>query len=90
MKLIKQMEEIKENQIKSIMKLLNDGLTIIVKDAKDNSSGKLWEIKRSYGTYICWQHYGQSANKRTLKELKWILNTIFNCRYKKVIYSIEE
>ena len=27
---------------------------------------------------ICWTNYGSSANKNTLKDLRWILETIFN------------
>lgn len=29
------------------------------------------------GKYIRWMHAGSSANKNTLKELEWILGTIF-------------
>jgi hypothetical protein len=29
------------------------------------------------GLYIRWQHYGQSANKNTDEELRWLLETIF-------------
>lgn len=27
--------------------------------------------------YIRWQHYGSSANKNTIKELQWLIETIF-------------
>lgn len=27
--------------------------------------------------YICWRHYGQSANKNTNGQLRWLLETIF-------------
>lgn len=27
--------------------------------------------------YIRWQHYGSSANKNTIKDLQWIIETIF-------------
>lgn len=27
--------------------------------------------------YIWWRHAGQSANKNTLKELEWVITTIF-------------
>ena len=31
------------------------------------------EIKNIF----CWHHYGSSANKATLSELRWIINVIF-------------
>lgn len=29
--------------------------------------------------FIGWKNYGSSANKNTLKELKWIIEVIFHC-----------
>ena len=41
----------------------------------------LWLMANSPGSaeeVIGWRHYGSSANKNTEKDLKWILDTIFN------------
>lgn len=34
---------------------------------------------------IGWRNYGSSANKNTLKDLKWIINTIFDTTAKEFI-----
>ena len=36
-----------------------------------------WDVLSSNGKYIRWTHYGSSANKATLEELRWILTEIF-------------
>lgn len=30
-----------------------------------------------YGDYICWRHFGESANRNTKKDLHWIITEIF-------------
>lgn len=37
----------------------------------------LW--KSEIKPLFCWRYYGQSANKATLHDLKWILEIIFQC-----------
>lgn len=32
-----------------------------------------------YDPYIFWHYYGSSANKKTLKNLNWIVRNIFKC-----------
>ena len=36
-----------------------------------------WTVLSADNTYIRWCHYGSSANKTSLKNLKWILTEIF-------------
>ena len=39
-----------------------------------------WDVKLYYNRIKklwCWQNYGSSANKATLRELEWIITVIF-------------
>lgn len=41
-----------------------------------------FDINLSYSktnNVFSWQHYGSSANKATISELRWIITIIFNC-----------
>lgn len=71
----------KKETIKNIMQLLDNGKTIYI----DN--GELWKIYSKGKVYIKWSRYGSSANRRTIKELTWIINTIFKYKYKKIVYT---
>ena len=53
-------------------------------------SGSLWLGRcRSTGRQlIFWQHFGQSANRCNIKELTWIINTIFDKKRKDFNYSV--
>jgi len=66
---MKQLKELKE-----IYTNLNNG----IKYGKMYTYGFSYNLTLSLnGKYICWQHYGSSANKNTLKELAWVIETIF-------------
>lgn len=71
----------KKETIKNIMKLLDNGKTICI------NGGKLWEIQDRGKTYIKWCNFGCSANRRTLEELTWVINTIFGCKNKTIVYT---
>lgn len=71
----------KKETIKNIMKLLDDGKLVYI------GCGKLWEMYSRGKLYIGWSHYGSSANSRTIQELTWVINTIFGCKYKKIVYT---
>lgn len=71
----------KKETIKNIMQLLDDGKNVYI------GSGCLWEIQERGKIYIKWHHYGSSANRRTLEELTWVINTIFGFKYKKIVYT---
>ena len=72
----------KKETVKEIMALLDNGKTVYI----DN--GCLWEgnCRLTGRRLIYWQHYGQSANRRSLRDLNWIINTIFECKGKAVEY----
>lgn len=36
-----------------------------------------WDVLSADETYIYWRHYGSSANKTSLTNLKWIMTNIF-------------
>lgn len=61
----------KNEQIKQIMADLKNGKIILVK-AK-NGIGKAY----IYDKYIMWEHFGSSAIKTNLRDLKWLFNVIF-------------
>ena len=65
--------------IRDIKTLLNKGYIVKVK-----GGGCLWLNNK----YIFWRHYGQSANKNTLKDLRWILKVIFEIDLNNIKYEI--
>ena len=73
----------KKEAIKNIMRLLDEGKTVYI------NGGSLWETidYKANRKIIKWQNYGQSANKRNLKELTWLVNTIFECKNKKIVFT---
>ena len=71
----------KKETIKNIMKLLDSEKTVYI------NGGKLWEIQERGKNYIKWCNFGSSANRRTLEELTWVINTIFECKNKTIIYT---
>lgn len=75
----------KKEKIKKVMYLLELGKTVSI-----NYSGLLWlkYDERARRPVIMWQNYGQSANRKNIKELTWIINNIFDCKYKDFNYSI--
>ena len=46
-----------------------------------------WDVLYFDGTYICWRHYGSSANKASLQNLKWIMTNIFNMTPEQFLYE---
>lgn len=75
----------KKEKIKKVMYLLELGKTVYI-----NDSGLLWlgYDERAKRKIIRWQNFGQSANRKNIKELTWIINTIFDCKYKDFRYSV--
>lgn len=72
----------KKEAIKNIMALLDSGKTVYI------NGGYLWIMydTRAGHKIIKWRNFGESAIKRTVKDLIWLLNTIFDCKYKKLVY----
>lgn len=73
----------KKEAIKNIMALLDNGKTVYI------NCGCMWlsRCMKTNRKIIKWQHYGQSANRRNMKELTWLLNNIFECKNKKIVYT---
>lgn len=73
----------KKETIRNIMALLDSGKTVCI------NGGELWLGRGRVNNkiYIFWQHFGSSANRRNLQELTWIINTIFRCKYKNIVYT---
>lgn len=73
----------KKETIKNIMQLLDNGKTVYI------NGGSIWETYdiRANRKIIKWQNYGSSANRRNLNELTWIVNTIFRCKNKNIVYT---
>ena len=69
----------KKEQIKLIMEILDKGFTVAINE------GQIWECKsrnpKDNRTYLFYRHFGQSAVRRTLTDLTWLLNTIFKQKY---------
>ena len=76
----------KKEKIRQVMKLLEQGKTVYI----NSGYGYLWlgRCRVSGKTLIYWHNFGQSANRKNLKELAWILNTIFDCKYKNFNYFV--
>lgn len=66
----------KINKIKEVMKLLDEGKYVKIED--EYGDGTLWEQESRGVTYIYWHHFGQSAVRRNLKNLTWVINTIMH------------
>ena len=47
-----------------------------------------WELYKS-GDLIYWRHFGQSANRCTLKDLEWIIRVIFRTTPEKFVTEYE-
>ena len=76
----------KKEAVKNIMALLDSGKTVYI------NGGYLWIMYdyRAGHKIIKWRNFGESAIRRTLKDLIWLLNTIFDCKYRKVVYSYRQ
>lgn len=48
-----------------------------------------WFVMCKDGNFIHWVHFGRSANRCNLKELKWIINVIFDTTPEKFIEEYE-
>ena len=76
----------KENAIKEIFALLTDGNSVKIKDHKYNNFGEI-----SYcGEFAHFSHFGSSAVRLNIRNITWLVNTIFN--YKNVdniIYEVQ-
>ena len=46
-----------------------------------------WDVLWADAEYIHWKHYGSSANKLSLENLKWILTTIFKMTPEQFIFE---
>ena len=73
----------KQEKIKQVKKLLDLGYTIKIY-GNNNGNGKIW----LYDNYIMFQNFGQSAVKNNLKDLTWLINTIFEAKRKDFNFSI--
>lgn len=74
----------KQKKIREVMEALKENKTVKI------DSGSLW-LGRCHVTgrqLIFWQHFGQSANRCNIKELTWIINTIFDKKRKDFNYSV--
>ena len=46
-----------------------------------------WRVLSADKQYIRWCHYGSSANKRTMEDLKWIITVIFRMTPEEFLYK---
>lgn len=85
----------KTEKLKSAYKELQDGKIIEFKSEKGkNYNVRCWIRKSETNNrnYIFWRNFGQSANRMTLGNLRWIAKTIGHCfdyEYK-IVNSIYE
>lgn len=75
----------KQDTIKHIKSLLDRGLTVYVYTQDSQCPLKLWH----YGSFIMWQHYGQSAQRNTLAELTWLINNILEAKRQRIYYQVQ-
>lgn len=80
----------KSEKIKEVMSYLDRAYTVRI----DN--GKLWKKFSNcnledfhHREYIFYTHFGQSAIRRNLKELTWVINTIFEKKNKDFSFTVE-
>lgn len=76
----------KTKKIKEVMKLLDLGCYVKIKG--QHGTGTLWQYENRGVTYIYWQHFGQSAVRRNIKNLTWVINHIFDRNHKDFDYYI--
>lgn len=74
----------KKEKIKRVMYLLELGKTVYI-----NYGGYLYlkYDERTKRQVIKWRNFGESATRKSIKDLTWIINTIFDCKYKDFNYS---
>ena len=46
-----------------------------------------WDVLSANSQYIYWRHYGESANKTSLQNLKWILMEIFKMTPEQFLFN---
>lgn len=66
------MKKYTDKEIKKIYNDLNNG-AIYCGVCNNKGVGMIY----ASGLYIRWQHYGQSANKNTPENLRWLIENIF-------------
>ena len=69
------MKKFTNKEIAEIRANLNNGM-VYCGICNGHGMGRI--IVSDDGKYICWRHFGESANKNTDEELRWILENIFD------------
>lgn len=67
------MKKYSNNELNKILKELNNGVDYCA-IANGYGVGHIWV----YNNFIFWRHYGQSAQKNNVAELKWLIENIFS------------
>ena len=76
----------KQETIKQIKEVVNSGKIVRVNHAEDSHGITLWLSDN--GKYIYFQNYGQSAVKNNLKNLSWVINTLYGVNRKEISYKV--
>ena len=75
------------NALKLIYDKLKTGDSFGKIDEHRDGGTYFWTVLSANEYYIYWNHYGSSANKISLQNLKWILTEIFKTSPEQFLYD---
>lgn len=73
--------------LKFIYQKILDGEIFGKIDQHNQGGTYFWDVLSANRQYIYWKHYGSSANKTSLQNLKWILTEIFKMTPEQFLFN---
>ena len=73
--------------LKFIYQKILDGEIFGKIDQHIQGGSYFWDVLSANRQYIYWKHYGSSANKTSLQNLKWILTEIFKMTPEQFLFN---
>ena len=70
------MKKYTHNELKKILNNIKNGVVYCGISPTGYGIGRIYKISSGY---IGWQHYGESVNKMNIRDLRFIIEVIFNC-----------
>ena len=75
------------SSLKFIFRKLLEGEVFGIIDKHRQGGSYFWEVLSADNMYIRWRHYGESANKTSVTNLKWILTEIFKMTPEEFLFT---
>lgn len=92
-KIMTSLSQVKKEKVKQVYTLLQQNKTIILHGYCNYNGISMPHDSKLYLTRcnnIGWESFGSSAIKNNLKDLTWLINTIFKCKNKDFSFEIEK